>query len=171
MRKIICILSILAQVMTLSAKNYYVSPQGKDKNSGESKTKAFASLAKAQALIAPGDTVFIMPGTYKVKQKDLMAPTYQKVYAVAFLLDKSGTPQKPISYIGVMDAQGNRPVFDFSEVKPDARITGFLLRGSYLRIKNIESIGIQVTQAHHTQSENFRVFNASHNILENTTVQ
>lgn len=95
MRKIICILSILAQVMTLSAKNYYVSPQGKDKNSGESKTKAFASLAKAQALIAPGDTVFIMPGTYKVKQKDLMAPTYQKVYAVAFLLDKSGTPQSP----------------------------------------------------------------------------
>ena len=33
MRKNICILFILIQVMTLSAKNYYVSPQGKDKNS------------------------------------------------------------------------------------------------------------------------------------------
>ena len=128
MKRFIYILSILAQVMTLCAKNYYVSPQGKAKNNGESKAKAFASLVQAQAIVAPGDTVFIMPGTYKVKQKDLMAPTYQKVYAVAFLLDKSGTPQKPISYIGVTDAQDNRPVFDFSEVKPDARITGFLLR-------------------------------------------
>ena len=49
--------------MPLSAKNYYVSPQGKAKNNGESKAKAFASLVQAQALVAPGDTVFIMPGT------------------------------------------------------------------------------------------------------------
>ena len=49
----------------------------------------------------------------------------------------------------------------------DVVLSLYLLRGSYLRIKNIESIGIQVTQAHHTQSENFRIFNASHNILEN----
>ena len=153
MKKFICILSILTQAMALCAKNYYVSPQGKDKNNGLSKSKAFASLAQAQALVAPGDTVFIMPGTYKVKQKDLMAPTYQKVYAVAFLLDKSGTAQKRISYIGMTDAQGKRPVFDFSEVKPDARITGFLLRGSYLHIKNIESIGIQVTQPHQPKAK------------------
>ena len=151
----------------ITTKVYYVSPTGNDKNNGESSSKAFATLAKAQSLVAPGDIIYILPGTYKIKEKDLMAPNYQKVYAVAFLLDKSGSAEKPISYIGISDAQGNRPVFDFSEVKPNARITGFLLTGSYIHMKNMESIGIQVTQPTHTQSENFRIFNASHNKLEN----
>lgn len=151
----------------ITTKTYYVSPTGNDKSNGESSSRAFATLAKAQSLVAPGDTIYMMPGIYKIKEKDLMAPNYQKVYAVAFLLDKSGTAQKPINYIGLLDAEGNRPVFDFSEIKPDARITGFLITGSYIHIKNVESIGIQVTQANHTQSENFRIFNASHNKLEN----
>ncbi len=151
----------------ITTKAYYISPTGDDKSNGESSSSTFATLAKAQSLVTPGDTIYIMPGTYKIKDKDLMAPNYQKVYAVAFLLDKSGTAKKPISYIGILDSLGNRPVFDFSGIKPNARITGFLLTGSYIHIKNVETIGIQVTQATHTQSENFRIFNASYNKLEN----
>ncbi len=160
-------LALLAIAPAASAKTYYVSPSGKAANSGDSPKKALATLAQAQALVAPGDSVIILPGTYHVKQSEMMAPNYQKIYAVAFVLDKSGTAQKPISYIGIPDAEGNRPVFDFSDVKPDARITGFLLRGSYLHIKNIETVGMQVTQTAHTQSENFRILNASYNKLEN----
>lgn len=149
------------------ASSYFVSPSGNNNNDGTSQAKAFASLAAAQSKVMPGDTVFILPGTYKVKKSELMAPEHQKNYAVAFLLDKSGTPKRRISYIGVTDDKGNRPVFDFSAVKPSARITGFLLSAKYLTLKNIETIGIQVTQLNHTQSENFRIANGSHNILEN----
>lgn len=46
MKKFICILSILTQAMALSAKNYYVSPQGKDKNNGLSKSKALPLLSR-----------------------------------------------------------------------------------------------------------------------------
>lgn len=168
MRKSILLPSLLLlSLATANAKTYYVSPTGKASNAGDSPKHPFATLAQAQALVAPGDSVVILPGTYRVKQSEMMAPSYQKIYAVAFLLDKSGTPEKPISYIGQADEKGKRPVFDFSDVKPDARITGFLVRGSHLRIKNIETVGLQVTQAAHTQSENFRIINASHNKLEN----
>lgn len=170
MRRSIFVQSLmLLSVATAGAKTLYISPKGNDNNSGESQKKAFATLAKAQTVVEAGDTIYIMSGTYQVKEQDMMAPTYQKIYAVAFLLDKSGTAQKPINYIGMMDAKGNRPVFDFSELKTNARITGFLLKGSYLRIKNIESVGMQVTQPNHTQSENFRIFNASYNKLENVS--
>ena len=153
--------------LSLQATEYYISPSGNDNNNGTSESTPFASLATAQCKVKAGDVVYIMPGIYKVKESEMMAPNYQKIYAVAFLLDKSGTANKRISYIGKTDAAGNRPVFDFSAVKPKARITGFLLTGNYLHIKNIETVGIQVTQESHTQSENFRIFNASHNTLEN----
>lgn len=39
MKRFICILSILAQVMTLCAKNYYVSPQGKQKTMAKVRRK------------------------------------------------------------------------------------------------------------------------------------
>lgn len=157
----------ISAAKTSKATNYFISPSGSDKNDGMSQAKAFASLAMAQSKVMPGDTVFILPGTYRVKENGLMAPEHQKNYAVAFLLDKSGTPKRRISYIGMMDENGKRPVFDFSAVKPSERITGFLLSAKYITIKNIETIGIQVTQLKHTQSENFRIANGSHNILEN----
>jgi parallel beta-helix repeat protein len=46
------------------ATNYYVSPQGKDKNKGISAIKPFQTLQKAANLVQPGDTVFVMEGLY-----------------------------------------------------------------------------------------------------------
>lgn len=154
-------------VLAADSKTYYISPKGSDKNQGLDKSKPFATLAKAQSLVEPGDIVYIMPGTYHVKENDLMAHAHDKNYAVAYLLDKSGTAKRPISYIGLLDEKGKRPVFDFSGIKVKARVTGFLLSAKYLRIKNIETIGIQVNVEKHTQSENFRISNGSYNILEN----
>lgn len=154
-------------IVAADSKTYYISPNGNDKNQGLDKNKPFATLAKAQSLVEPGDIVYIMPGTYHVKESNLMAPAHDKNYAVAYLLDKSGTAKRPISYIGLLDEDGKRPVFDFSDIKVKARITGFLLAAKYLRIKNIETIGIQVNVEKHTQSENFRISNGSYNILEN----
>lgn len=159
--------AMTSQAESHIGKTYYISPKGSDKNQGLDKSKPFATLAKAQSLVEPGDIVYIMSGTYHVKENDLMAHAHDKNYAVAYLLDKSGTAKRPISYIGLLDEKGKRPVFDFSGIKVKARITGFLLSAKYLRIKNIETIGIQVNVEKHTQSENFRISNGSYNILEN----
>lgn len=161
------VLLLFVAVLPVLAKDYFISPDGDDKNNGEDIQTPFASLSKAQTLVKAGDIVYIAPGTYHIDEKQVMSPVYDKTYTVVFLLDKSGMENAPISYIGIVDKDGNRPVFDFSAIKPKSRVTGFLLRGNYLYLKNIETVGIQVSDTHHTQSENFRILNASNNILEN----
>jgi hypothetical protein len=50
---------------TLFATNYYVSAlTGSNNNTGLSETSAFASIQNAADLTTPGDTVFVMNGTY-----------------------------------------------------------------------------------------------------------
>lgn len=46
------------------ATNYYVSPSGNNSNSGLSVTTAFQTLNYAANQTSPGDTVFVMNGTY-----------------------------------------------------------------------------------------------------------
>jgi Right handed beta helix region len=58
-------------------------------------------------------------------------------------------------------------VFDFSEIKPkDARVTAFLVTGSWLHLRGFETIGVQVMIKDHTQSINFEN-EGSDNIYEN----
>ena len=44
--------------------NYYVSPTGSDSNDGKSPEKPFQTIQKAADLTAPGDTVYLMDGTW-----------------------------------------------------------------------------------------------------------
>jgi parallel beta-helix repeat protein len=46
------------------AKTYYVSANGSDRNSGLSDKLPFATIQKAANLTQPGDTVYVMNGTY-----------------------------------------------------------------------------------------------------------
>lgn len=46
------------------AVNYFVSPGGDDQNSGFSTSQSWKTIAKANNSLLPGDTVFIMAGTY-----------------------------------------------------------------------------------------------------------
>ncbi len=57
------------------------------------------------------------------------------------------------------------PIFDFSNVKPDTRITAFYLSADYIHFKSFEVTGVQVTLKPHTQSECFQV-HGGHNVLE-----
>ena len=67
-----------------------------------------------------------------------------------------------------MGYENERPIFDFSAVKPDGhRITAFYVTGSYYYFKNFEVMGVQVTITTHTQSECFRVYGGNHNVFEN----
>jgi hypothetical protein len=81
------------------------------------------------------------------------------------LLDKSGTDGKRICYWAYSN---ERPVFDFSEVKPTGyRVHAFEITGSWLHIKGLEVIGVQVPVVNsNTQSICFSNNGGSNNIYE-----
>jgi hypothetical protein len=143
---------------------WFIAPGGNDDNSG-SIDAPFATLARAQRAAQPGDTVYIRGGVYHIGEDQISGSYSGGVYAAVFSMDKSGETARRINYWGYRD---ERPVFDFSAVKPPGRrVAAFLVSGSWLHFKNFEVVGVQVTQTGHTQSECFRVVNnASNNIFE-----
>lgn len=152
----------LLTTLTATAAHYYISPKGNDVNSGRTARKAFASLATAQALVEPGDTVWILPGTYLMEGES----------EAVFLFEKSGEAGRPICYIGQCDDTGNRPVFDLSAVELTSKeLTGFLVSGDYLLMKNFEISGLlandSTTDVTTILLDNFLVTDASHNSFEN----
>ena len=171
MKQFIITVIILLAFAPATAKRYYVSPNGNNANSGQTSKKAFATLSAAQALVEAGDTVIIMPGTFHVSEEECMGeenPGATGQYKIIYHFKKSGEIGAPICYIGQTDKEGNRPVFDLSEVRPENwRVVAFLINADYLLFKNIEVVGIQVNRTDHTQCENFRVTNGSYNTFEN----
>lgn len=156
--------ALLATVQTHAA-NYYMSPEGDDNADGRSVASAKATLGQAQRLLQPGDTLFVLPGVYKpvtVAKTEKPGP-----YAVFYDLSLSGEKGRPIVIAGVTDAKGNRPVFDLSGAPAGVRVTGFLLSGQRLVLKNFDVTGIPVTRTDHTQSENIRISGGAWNTVEN----
>lgn len=142
--------AILWAALPLVAADYYVATTGNDANAG-TLDAPFASLQRTQQVVAPGDTVFIRGGTYAVTEEKIAEK--KRVWAYVFHLSKSGAAEKRINYFAY---PGEKPVFDFSAVKPAGqRVTAFYVTGSWLHFKGLEVTGVQVTILTHTQSECF----------------
>ena len=168
MKKIVLFIALTLAALTLHATSYYISPSGNDKNNGTSKDTPFASLATAQNKVKAGDVIYILPGTYQVKESEIMDKTSSNVWDVIFDFTTSGTESSPIIYKGILDAQGNRPVFDLSAINTGKRLTGFYIRAKYLEFSNFEVIGINVPQSSkNTQSENIRINGGSYCRFDN----
>ncbi|HVU37217.1 MAG TPA: right-handed parallel beta-helix repeat-containing protein [Opitutales bacterium] len=135
------------------AANFYVAPTGSDTNAG-TLAAPFATISRAQSAASAGDTVYLRGGTYTLANAQITQTDSN--YAYVNYLDKSGTAGHPISYVAY---PGETPVFDFSQVRPDAlRVCAFYVKGSYLNFQDFEIIGVQITIATvHTQSECIRV--------------
>lgn len=146
--------------MKVSAATYYVAPTGDDSHSG-AVDAPFASVQRAQTAAQPGDTVYIRGGRYAMREDQIVK--HEGPYAYVTHLDKSGEPGKPIAYWAY---PGEQPVFDFSAVKPAGRrVTAFRVDGSWLHLKGLEVVGVQVTIKTHTQSICVDV-QGSHNVIE-----
>ncbi len=153
-------LFILTAATSLPAAEFFVAPTGSDTAAG-TKDKPFATLQRAQDAAGPGDTVFIRGGTYTMAENQIARK--QRIWAYVTYLDKSGTADKTIRYWAY---ENERPIFDFSKVKPEGvRIDAFYVKGSWIHIKGLEVIGVQVTIKTHTQSICFEN-DGSHNIFE-----
>jgi hypothetical protein len=109
---------------------YYVAVAGDDTAPGTLE-KPFASVQRGQEAAAPGDTVFIRGGTYKIaKGGKLGAGLY---------LTKSGTSEtKRICYWAY---KNEKPIFDFSGLEMDPLVTGagiWIDGGDWLYLKGLE---------------------------------
>ncbi|MCF0069710.1 right-handed parallel beta-helix repeat-containing protein [Dyadobacter sp. CY261] len=95
------ILGLLAMLLfgESRATNYYVSPNGNDSNSGKSVAKAFHSVQKGADAAGPGDTVFVLNGTYNTTSGTLLN------------MQRSG---KPGAYITIKALRGHKPRFTAS---------------------------------------------------------
>lgn len=157
------LLTLLAGTFSISgyADTYYVAPNGNDTDPG-TLTQPFLTIGRAQKAVLPGDTVYIRGGNYQMQEGQIMETS--SVWAYVTALTKSGTADARINYWAY---PGEQPVFEYSDVKPEGyRVVAFYVSGSYIHIKGIEVVGVQVTITDHTQSECFSNY-GNHNIYEN----
>lgn len=142
------------------AATYHVATNGVDTNPGTS-SSPFATIMRAQTAAISGDTVYLRGGTYLLNDSHL---TYtNSAWAVVNRINKSG-----VSYLAY---PGERPIFDFTDVKPPGwRVTAFLVTASDCVFKGFDVVGVQVTikvgEASNTQSECFRVDGGNRNRFE-----
>lgn len=143
-----------------TAATYYVAPNGDDGAAG-SRAAPWKTFQKAQAAATAGDTVYFRGGTYLYTKAEKPCPD-QRSPVDAISLSKSGVAGKPIRYWAY---PGEKPVFDFFQMKDDCRIKGFHVSGDYIHLKGMEIRG--VPQINNLNHESWGVWiTGSHNIFE-----
>jgi len=143
-----------------TSATYYVSPTGNDAGAG-SMGAPFATIARAQSVAAPGDTVYLRGGRYAYTAGTTACASQTAVIS-AIELSKSGAPGSPIEYLAY---PGEKPVFDFSGIKDSCRVKGFLVSGSWLRLGGLEVTG--APQNNNLNHESWGVWvSGSNNVFE-----
>jgi pectate lyase len=150
---------LLWPAFTGFSATWFVATNGVDTNPGGSNSP-FATITKAQAAAAAGDTVWLRGGTYYLNNSHLTATNAP--WAIVNNLTKSG-----ISYLAY---PGELPVFDFSGVQPIGnRVTAFLVTSSAndCVFKGFEVVGVTVNvTGANSQSECFRITGGDRNRFE-----
>ncbi len=135
---------------------YYVAPGGSDSAAG-TKDSPWASIAHAQTVAEPGDTVYLRGGTYDYTHATTSCAG-QTARVDAVTLDKSGTAGSPIRYWAY---PGEVPVLDFTGMTDDCRIKGVDVTGSWIHLKGLEITG--VPQNNTLNHESWGVWNSGSN--------
>ena len=158
------LITVMALMAHATPNVYFVSPDGSDSGNG-SKGSPFKTFGKAYSTMAAGDTVYFRGGTYTIAESEIMTPgNGTGNYSYVFDIAKTGSETARTVFAGY---PGERPVFDFQNVRPQSRISAFYLHGSYLHLKNFDIIGVQATMHGHYQSECISARNGSNCIVEN----
>lgn len=141
-------------------RGYFVATNGDDAAAG-TEAAPWATLTHAQAMVSPGDTVYVHGGTYAYTSATTACAS-QTDQVSGVKLDKSGTEGHMVQYLNY---PGETPVFDFSGMKDDCRIKGFNVTGSWIHLKGLEIKG--VPQNNNLNHESWGVWiSGSHNVFE-----
>ena len=158
-RNLFLLLLLLVSSASVKSSTFYVAVDGSDLNPG-SITKPFSTIQRAQEIVKPGDTVYLRGGTYSMSESQIARK--QGIYSYVTYLNKSGKQGATIKYWAY---PGERPIFNYTNVKPATRVIAFYVSGSFIHFKGFEVVGVQVTLLNHTQSECFQN-HGSNNIYE-----
>jgi hypothetical protein len=137
------------------ASTYYVAPGGSDSGAG-TLASPWQSFAKAQTMALPGDTVYFRGGAY-VYTAGLNACASMTDTVNVITLNKSGQAGKTIQYWAY---PGEKPVFDFSQMKDNCRVKGFNVTGSYIHLKGFEVTGAPQQPGNLLNNESWGVWNS-----------
>lgn len=163
------VLSIVAVIVVISvyARDYYVSPEGSDNGFGTVEVP-WGTLRKAVEKAVAGDVIYLRGGTYRPAEDEIMGWQEGGLYACVYNLTQSGTAAKPITIAGY---GGEKAVIDLSDIKPEGkRVSGFYVKGNYWHLRDFDIVGIQVTITGHTQSENISMRGGSNCIIERVNI-
>ncbi len=158
-----------------AGRAYYIAPTGSDSATGTQNTP-WASIAHAQSVAQPGDTVYVRGGTYAYTHATSTCPS-QTADVDAITLNKSGSAGEPISYVAY---PGERPVFDFSRMRDNCRIKGFDVTGSWIHLTGLEVEGVPQNNSLNHESwgiwvsgsdNTFELINAHHNMGPGVFIQ
>ena len=131
------------------AAEYYVAPGGNDGNAGTSPSSAWRTIAKANAAVAPGDTVYLRGGRYV---DDPIKPS------------RSGKAGAEIRYVAYAD---ERPVL--TSGSPKGLVVAIdLTDRSYIVVDGIDVDGVKPGPRAHV-NHFVNLYNASHNTISNGT--
>jgi hypothetical protein len=154
------LLVVLSGPSAAAAANLYVSPTGSDSAAG-TEAAPVSSLARAQELAQPGDTVFLRAGTYAFSAGTTTCKSGTDTIS-GVVLNKSGSAGKPIRYFAY---PGEKPVLDFDGIRDSCRIKGILVSADYVHVKGLELKGVR--QNNDLNHESWGLWNqGSHNVFE-----
>jgi hypothetical protein len=102
---IILLLGVTTASLVGAPKVYYVSPGGDNANSGIAIDRPFCSINVAIKKAAAGDTIYLLPGTYR---------------ELIVFSAKKGLPENPICLMGFSTEVGDYPLIDGGAVRPSS---------------------------------------------------
>lgn len=133
------VLPIGAKSIAHAATAYYVSTTGSDSNAGTSTSSAWKTLQHAADTAGPGDTVYVLGGTYNQKLKISKSGTSSGGY-ITFQNYSNQTAVIDGTGLSVSDSEGLVEIGDASYV----RIKGFEIRNYKSSTRDIVPMGIYV---------------------------
>ncbi len=108
--------------LSAQSKNIFVSPNGNDLNTGASIDQPLRTINAAVNISAAGDTIYLLPGTYK---------------EVIKFNNRSGDTENPICLYGFYNTSGKQPIIDGGDSVPSNSATNY-----WMLIQNSEWIEV-----------------------------
>ncbi len=108
------------------SRSYFVSPSGKDNNSGLTASQPLGSINYAIQKAVAGDTVYLLFGTYR---------------EVISFKQKNGLPEKEICLLGYSNNLEEYPLIDAGETKPTKQVSSLWMEfknSSWIKIGRIK---------------------------------
>ncbi|PWN88024.1 pectate lyase [Acaromyces ingoldii] len=141
---------------------YYVSPSGTDSAAG-SKSAPWGSIAHAQTVAQPGDTIYLRGGKYTYSAATKRCASLTDTVS-GVVLNKAGQSGQPIHYWAY---PGETPVLDFSAIKDDCRVKGVEVTADWLHLRGLEITGAPQQSDNHENHESWGLWiKSSHGVYE-----